>query len=265
MNYTEQAIWAAIKAGDEIIKIYNDPKQDFSVEKKADNSPLTIADKSSHNVIVEALKATPFLVLSEEGTQILYSERKNWETFWLIDPLDGTKEFIKKNGEFTVNIALVKNGNPIMGVIYVPVTKTLYWGEVGNGAWKLEDTLVGAEINADEFQKKGIKLPVVNKNRKFTVVGSRSHCNEETEACFNELKKEHGEIEILSKGSSLKICMVAEGSADIYPRFGPTMEWDTAAGHAIAVAAGKSITLADYKTPLKYNKENLLNPYFIVH
>ncbi|MCY1719084.1 3'(2'),5'-bisphosphate nucleotidase CysQ [Prolixibacteraceae bacterium Z1-6] len=256
------AITAAIKAGNQIVKIYNDPTADFSIEKKADNSPLTIADKASHNVIVGYLEKTGFPILSEEGRSISYTERKNWESFWLIDPLDGTKEFIKKNGEFTVNIALVKNGHPVMGIIYVPVSQTLYIGAENEGAWKLEHA--GETCRMTTVKSQGVKLPQPLNTTGFKVVGSRSHMSPETEAYINELRKEHPQIDIVSKGSSLKICMVAEGSAHQYPRFGPTMEWDTAAGHAIANAAGKKLWLTDLSGELRYNKENLLNPYFIV-
>lgn len=265
MNEIELALKAAIEAGERILDVYNDPESDFSVERKADNSPLTIADKMSHEVIAEYLHTSPYPVLSEEGKEISYNERKKWQKFWLVDPLDGTKEFIKRNGEFTINIALIENGDPVMGVIYVPVFKTLYFGKHSVGAWKMNCIIDRSEITIELLEKEGEKLPVVDPGRKFTVVGSRSHNNEETTAYIKQLEKEYGEIEILSKGSSLKICMVAEGSADVYPRFGPTMEWDTAAGHAIAFAAGKNVTLADHKTPLEYNKENLLNPFFIVH
>ena len=256
------AISTAIKAGQEIRNIYNDPGSDFSVERKADNSPLTIADKASHNLIVNALKETGLPILSEEGKSIPYDERKHWETFWLIDPLDGTKEFIKKNGEFTVNIALIKGGLPILGIIYVPVTKTFYIGIEKSGAWKME----GADINCTlkSIRSKGTKLPVAHNNGNYKIIGSRSHMSRETEDYIERLKVDHPEIEIVTKGSSLKICLVAEGVAKEYPRFGPTMEWDTAAGHAIANAAGKKIWHTDFKKELVYNKENLLNPWFIV-
>lgn len=261
-KYIEIAIEAAVTAGEEIMKIYNDPDFDFSVEKKADNSPLTIADKKSHFVIQDFLDNTEFPVLSEEGRSIEFLERKNWEQFWIVDPLDGTKEFIKRNGEFTVNIALAKNGIPILGVIYVPVTKTLYAGAEGFGAFKINVSENEKPFHA--LVKKGIKLPQPKTQKEYFVVGSRSHMSKETEEYLNQLKKTHPEIEIISKGSSLKICMVAEGIADEYPRFGPTMEWDTAAGHAIANAAGKKLWLTDFSGELKYNKENLLNPFFIV-
>lgn len=256
------AIQSAIKAGKQIIQIYNDPNSDFSVEKKADNSPLTKADKASHRIIEQSLKATNIPLLSEEGKSITYSDRKNWETFWLVDPLDGTKEFIKKNGEFTVNIAIIKNGKPVVGIIYIPVTQTLYVGEPDFGAWKLE--MADAGCNLEKIKSKGLRLPLTNTKKAYTIAGSRSHMSSETETYINELRKTHKEIDFISKGSSIKICMVAEGIADEYPRFGLTMEWDTAAGHAIANAAGKKLWLTDFSGELMYNKENLLNPYFIV-
>lgn len=256
------AIQAAIEAGQEILKIYNDPKSDFSVERKADNSPLTIADKASHRVIESYLCKTEIPILSEEGRDIPFSERKNWKTFWLVDPLDGTKEFVKRNGEFTVNIAYVAEGKPILGIIYVPVNQTLYVGSITEGAWKVE---VNNEIpNFEMIKKYGKKLPQLYPSDTFRVVGSRSHMSPETEAYILGLRNKHRLVEIVSKGSSLKICMVVEGSADEYPRFGPTMEWDTAAGHAIANAAGKQLLLTDRFGELTYNKENLLNPFFIV-
>ncbi len=262
MTIINTALKAAIQAGEEIIKIYNDPNSDFSVEKKADNSPLTIADKASHKVIEAALINTGIPILSEEGKTIDYAERKSWETFWLIDPLDGTKEFIKKNGEFTVNIALVTKGKPVMGIIYVPVSRTLYFGSEEEGAWKMEQADQACRL--ETLKNKGQKLPAPSATATFKIVGSRSHMSAETEAYIKQLKKAHSHIEIVSKGSSLKICMVAEGVANEYPRFGPTMEWDTAAGHAIANAAGKKLWLTDLSGELQYNKENLLNPYFIV-
>lgn len=256
------AIQAAIKAGLEILAIYNDPDADFSIEKKADNSPLTIADKISHRVIVEMLQPTGMPILSEEGRNIPYEERKHWQTFWLVDPIDGTKEFIKRNGEFTVNIALITDNQPRFGVIYVPVKQELYWGITEEGAWKMVTGKLPDSL--EQITAQAISLPANNGNRPYRVVGSRSFMNEETKQFIEQLKTKHPGLEIVSKGSSLKICMVAEGEADIYPRFGPSKEWDTAAGHAIALTSGKNITLTDQSTPLSYNKENLLNPFFIV-
>ena len=232
------------------------------MEKKADNSPLTIADKAANKIIEEHLLETSISILSEEGKHTDYETRKRWKQFWLVDPLDGTKEFIKKNGEFTVNIALIENQKPIAGVIYIPVTQMLYVGDVNVGAWKIQTW--EAEISFQNVKEQGIKIPNKTKNDTYTIVGSRSHLSAETEAYVNRLKQKHNNIKMITSGSSIKICMVAEGQADEYPRFGPTMEWDTAAGHAIANAAGKKLWHTDFSSELSYNKENLLNPFFIV-
>ncbi len=256
------AIQAAVEGGKAILGIYNDPDADFNIERKADNSPLTIADKASHNIIKEILKTTNIPVLSEEGKDIPYEIRKDWETFWLTDPLDGTKEFIKRNDEFTVNIALIKNNNPVLGIIYVPVSGILYAGEKEFGAWKLEN--VDEAVTAFNIEEEGVQLPLGKDHKGYKVAGSRSHLNDETQKYVEGLKDVHTKVEMVSKGSSLKICMVAEGTADEYPRFGPTMEWDTAAGHAIANAAGKKVWHTDLSGELTYNKKNLLNSYFIV-
>lgn len=253
------AIEASIDAGAEIIKIYN---TGFDVTYKADESPLTAADTASNEAIAKYLESTGIPILSEEGKSISYEERKGWEYMWIVDPLDGTKEFIKRNGDFTVNIALVTNGNPLLGVIYIPVEKTLYFGSEQTGSYKVNG--LARYSSMDELIRQGSKLPEVNEDKIFTAVGSKSHMTPETETFFDELKKEHGKIEILSRGSSLKICMVAEGAADIYPRFAPTMEWDVAAGHAIALFSGAEMVHHDTELPLTYNKADLLNPWFIV-
>jgi len=254
------------------MSVYN---SDILVELKEDKSPLTLADKKSNEVITNLLKDTPYPILSEEGKSIPYSERKDWERFWLIDPLDGTKEFIKRNGEFTVNIALIENGIPIIGVIYVPVTDYLYFASKERGAYLVSDHNLEFEFEmqvenskpAQELkilQHSGDKLPLKKKARPFTAVASRSHLSPDTENYLNTLKEKHGEVEMISSGSSLKLCLVAEGKADVYPRLAPTMEWDTAAGQAIAECAGKKVTDFNTGLPLTYNKENLLNPSFIV-
>jgi 3'(2'), 5'-bisphosphate nucleotidase len=274
----EIAVKAALDAGDAILDIY---AQDFEVEYKADESPLTSADKASHEIIVQALETTPYPVLSEESAEISYAERKDWKTYWLVDPIDGTKEFIKKNGEFTVNIALIENGIPVMGVVYVPVLGALYVGSE-EGAFKaikgehfqtVEELLANLS-NTENFQRLEVSGRPVGK---LKVVASKSHCNDETREFIADLEKVYGEAELVSRGSSLKLCMVAEGSADIYPRIAPTMEWDTGAAHAVVSAAGgrvfeyksefgaidyvsRSNTISD----VPYNKENLLNPYFVV-
>lgn len=260
------AIKAALAAGTEILNIYDNPASDFEIERKADNSPLTIADRKAHNVIVAFLKDTSYPVLSEEGKSMDFDERKNWQTLWIVDPLDGTKEFIKKNGEFTVNIALVKDGISTMGVIYVPVKQELYFAEESIGAYKLSTiTTVTAGESLDKLILAAQRLPLkIKDEEQFVVVASRSHLSDETQAYIEETKKEHAKVEIISSGSSLKICLVAEGRANVYPRFAPTMEWDTAAGHAIARAAGMEIYQAGTSSPLLYNKEDLLNPWFIV-
>jgi 3'(2'), 5'-bisphosphate nucleotidase len=244
------------KAGEAIMGIYDG---DHAVEYKEDKSPLTAADKASHKVIVAGLqKHFPEIpILSEEGAAIPYAERKDWERFWLVDPLDGTKEFIKRNGEFTVNIALIEGQQPVLGVVYVPVQDKLYYGVVGQGAWLLTDL---CKLTADNYsQAKEIQVRKPDPEKGLTVVMSRSHPSPELEAYLAEIKV----AEAMPVGSSLKLCVVAEGKADLYPRLGPTMEWDTGAGHALVLAAGGTV-----KTPegeaLLYNKENLLNPYFIV-
>lgn len=258
------AIRAALKAGEEILSIYNNPESDFSVERKADNSPLTIADKRAHEVIVSFLQKTEHPILSEEGKSIDYETRRNWKTLWIVDPLDGTKEFIKRNGEFTVNIALVCEGVPELGVVYIPVKKELYFGTKKGGAFKIVNISHQDGMNFDTIPASATVIPICNNNRAFTVVASRSHLSAETEQYIDGLRCSHPDIEFISIGSSIKICLVAEGCADIYPRFAPTMEWDTAAGHAIVRAAGKEIYMCDEKTPLTYNKSDLLNPWFIV-
>jgi len=238
----------ARNAGNAVMEIYDGH---IVVEMKSDRSPLTAADRASHDVIVGALnKHFPGIpVLSEEGKEIPYEERREWGRFWLVDPLDGTKEFIKRNGEFTVNIALIDGTIPVIGVIYVPAQDKLYWGGKGFGAWMREGEEKDARISA--------RTPEEGKG--LTVVMSRSHPSPE----LNDYLKNIDVAEALSVGSSLKLCAVAEGKADLYPRLGPTMEWDTAAGQAIVEGAdGKVLDLKG--SPLTYNKENLLNPYFVV-
>ncbi|WP_102408649.1 3'(2'),5'-bisphosphate nucleotidase CysQ [Parabacteroides bouchesdurhonensis] len=263
-NYLYIAIRAAVDAGKSIMDIYTDPEADFEIERKADNSPLTRADKAAHRLIANALSVTPYPLLSEEGSEIPYEERAKWETLWIVDPLDGTKEFIKKNGEFTVNIALVAKGVPVLGVIYVPVRRELYFAADTEGAYKLKDVDCSNQPSIDELKQKAVRLPIPLAHQSIVVVASRSHQTEETTAFIENLRKQGKPLTLISSGSSLKICLVAEGSADIYPRFAPTMEWDTAAGHAIARAAGCNIYHIDEKTPLSYNKKDLHNPWFIV-
>jgi len=239
----------AKQAGSAIMNIYS--SDDFAIEYKDDHSPLTAADKASHEVIMAGLKKhfPEIPVLSEEGADIPYAVRKEWQRFWLVDPLDGTKEFIKRNGEFTVNIALIENREPISGVVYVPAQDKMYWGIKGEGAW--------TQQASDEPQPIKVRQPDLDEG--LTVVMSRSHPSPELEEYLENIKV----AESLPIGSSLKLCVVAEGKADLYPRLGPTMEWDTAAGHAVVVAAEGTVETPEKET-LKYNKENLLNPYFVV-
>ena len=252
----------AIKAGTEIMDIYND---DYTVSYKDNQSPLTDADTAANQIIVDSLKAiSDYPLISEEEKEVPYKTRKEYDAYWLIDPLDGTKEFIKRNGEFTVNIALIKNGVPIMGVVYAPVIATLYYASDEDGAFKCEQ--VTTDISLGDILKNSIKLenPKSTAKTEISIVASKSHLSPETQDFIDSMKKKYKKVNTISKGSSLKLCMVAEGTADIYPRFAPTMEWDTAAGHAVCKIAGYQVNEYPAGTPLRYNKENLLNPWFIV-
>ena len=256
------AVKAAISAGIEILKVYE--KGSFEVEQKGDNSPLTRADIASNAIINDHLADTGIPIISEENKEIEYEERKHWETCWIVDPLDGTKEFIKRNGEFTVNIALVSKGSPEMGVIYVPVTRELYLADAITGEARKIILDQGHAFDGDIQRAEDKIAPAVSTNGSIRVVGSRSHMNEDTRVFIDDLKAQYKEVEIVSKGSSLKFCLVAEGRADIYPRFAPTMEWDTAAGHAICKAVGLEVISRETNKELKYNKLNLLNSHFVV-
>ena len=240
----------AKKAGNAILEIY---EKDFEIEYKEDTSPLTEADKASNDIINKGLNQLypEIPILSEEGGEIPYETRKNWSKFFLIDPLDGTKEFIKRNDQFTVNIALIQDNQPIVGVVYAPALDTIYWGEVDKGAWK-EDKEGVVEL--------GLKKVLGTTLR---VVASASHFTKETKT-YIEKWANGKKYEIINSGSSLKLCHVAEDKANIYPRLGPTMEWDTAAAHAIVKASGKNVVEYETEKELTYNKKNLLNPWFIV-
>ncbi|TVM03535.1 MAG: 3'(2'),5'-bisphosphate nucleotidase CysQ [Candidatus Brocadia sp. WS118] len=284
------ALHAAKRAGEAILEVYN---SDFAVEHKDDKSPLTLADKRSHEIILNELQQprtannkentlnNPLLpVLSEEGKAIPYDERKRWEYFWLVDPLDGTKEFIKRNGEFTVNIALIHKDQPVLGCISIPVQDTFYFAAVNLGAYVLVNSrIVTGDLTIKKLLDASQKLPlnagarksgshdnqnVTKKQPSLTVVGSRSHATQELSEFVDKIKETYGEVEFISAGSSLKFCLVAEGKADFYPRFGPTMEWDTAAGQAIVEQSGGRVVDIPAKGPLKYNKNNLVNPFFLV-
>jgi 3'(2'), 5'-bisphosphate nucleotidase len=273
--YILRSIQASIAAGNAIIEVYR--SEDFAVEYKSDKSPLTIADQKSHEIITDALQEYDLPILSEEGKDRPFAQRKDWERFWIVDPLDGTKEFIKRNGEFTVNIALIENSRPVLGTIFVPDRNTLYFAGQDFGAYKLQDGPFNEMLEAQADSKEEVhafvdqiigqstRLPVMDPQRaSLTIVGSRSHKTAELEAYVEEKRKAVGDVEFISAGSSLKICLVAEGKADLYPRLGPTMEWDTAAGQAIAESAGARVYQHDTSKPLIYNKEDLHNPWFIV-
>ncbi len=254
------AVQAAVAGGEAIMQVYDNG--DFQVTSKEDDSPLTLADRKAHDVITDILKESNLPLLSEEGKHIDYKIRKAHEYFWLVDPLDGTKEFIKRNGEFTVNIALIKKDEPVIGVIYVPVTKVLYFANIDIGAFKIETYEAYMLNDVNPLFSYAQTLPVSSFDNNVRVVGSRSHLSSETIQYIQKLKNEYGHLDFVSIGSSLKLCLIAEGSADLYPRFGPTMEWDIAAGHAIVKASGGILTQIDGSN-LNYNKENLLNPDFI--
>ena len=236
-------------AAREILEIY---ETDFSVEDKEDNSPLTAADMASHRAIIAGLsKLTPDIpVLSEESAIIPYATRQKWDRYWLIDPLDGTREFVKRNGEFTVNIALIENHQATVGLVYVPATHLCYFASKGQGAYKQKAGQAAARIKTKTTSADS-----------FTIAGSRSHGSEQQQ---NFIAALGNKVEVIAIGSSLKLCLVAEGKVDIYPRFGRTSEWDTAAAHAIVTEAGGIVTDTEFK-PLQYNrKESILNPHFLV-
>ncbi|MBA6153408.1 3'(2'),5'-bisphosphate nucleotidase CysQ family protein [Gelidibacter maritimus] len=279
----QTAITAALEAGKVILDIYN--SDDFEVELKEDHSPLTKADTAAHHVIMAHLSATDIPVLSEEGKAIPYTIRKDWKQLWIVDPIDGTKEFIKRNGEFTVNIALIENQKPILGVIFVPVSGDLYFSclalpaEVIHADGRRASSISSSTSISGAFKVKvkdlnhysiealiaaAAQLPLHKANNNFTILASRSHPSEATATYIQKMRQKYGEVKIVAKGSSLKFCLIAEGQADSYPKFGPTMEWDTAAGQAICKQAG--VEVIDWKTmqPLRYNKKNLLNPWFVV-
>lgn len=270
----EEIVSIAKEAGDAIMAIY---EKDFTVEYKDDKSPLTEADKVSHNIIVKHLSelGTPnselrtLPILSEEGKTIPFGERKHWEYYWCIDPIDGTKEFIKKNGEFTVNIALIHNDTPVLGVVYAPALGEMFYAKKGCGAFKLRVDSLWSIVDGME---NAIRLPdpELQTSGPLRVVASKSHMSPETEAFIASLTTNDQRPTTTSKGSSLKLVMVAEGEADVYPRLAPTMEWDTAAADAIVRESGKMTyqynptpSTQDPK-PVVYNKEDLLNPWFVV-
>lgn len=260
----ETAVIAALRGGGRIMSVYCDPDADFQIERKADNSPLTIADRKADEAIGALLKPTGVPILSEEVAAAPYEERAAWRRLWIVDPLDGTKEFIGRRDDFTVNIALVEDGVPVLGVVYLPVFKTLYFALRGVGSFRVSGIEPHESLTIGELSARGERLPLPGGSRPYTCVASVSHMNDLTRLFLDTLRERHPDLETVSRGSSIKICLVAEGSADIYPRLAPTMEWDTAAGHAVALMAGCNVFETDRKTPLRYNKPELTNPQFIV-
>lgn len=257
------AITAALKGGEEILRIY---KTDFAVETKSDNTPVTAADKASGRSIAQVLAAANFPVISEEEDVPDFIERAAYTNVWIVDPLDGTKEYVKRNGEFAVNIALVENGRPSIGVIYAPVLQVLYFARKSGGSYKLEGNHIVEALNKpseSNFLEHAQKLPIQKLPKDYTVIASRSHLSREVNERISELKRLYGTVNVISVGSSIKQCWVAEGKAHEYPRFGTTMEWDTAAGQCILEEAGSVLIDMVTEQPMRYNRENMHNNFFV--
>jgi 3'(2'), 5'-bisphosphate nucleotidase len=273
------ALIAAKKAGEAILEVYHGK---IDVSYKEDDSPLTLADERAHSAIVSHLSSDStrsIPILSEEGKHTPYEERQGWEYYWLVDPLDGTKEFVKRSDEFTVNIALIKKNKPVLGVVFLPAMGCLYFAAEGLGSYKLEDVGVIGQLVAGSGElseedkplgaliEAAISLPVQQSFSKspdqLNLVGSRSHGTEALSEFVEKVKQQYKKVDFVPAGSALKLCLVAEGSADIYPRFGPTMEWDTAAGHCVVEQSGGKVVDMENKATLDYNKKDLHNPYFV--
>ena len=278
-NCLASALVAAKKAGDEILEVYFG---DIDVTYKEDNTPLTLADQRAHRAILKILPAfsqDDIPILSEEGKDIPYEKRADWKYLWLVDPLDGTKEFVKRRDEFTVNIALIENNRPVVGVVLLPAVGSLYFAAEGLGSYKLDkietlgslldDPGSGSEKTSDlsTVMAGALRLPshhaAGRPSKQINLVGSRSHGIEALSDFVDKMKASYDEVGFVPAGSALKFCLVAEGKADLYPRFGPTMEWDTAAGHCVVEQSGGAVVRMSEKTPLTYNKQDLHNPYFI--
>ncbi len=259
MNYSklrQLALSAAINASDAIMEIYQTP---FAADTKTDGSPVTIADIRANAIIETMLKPSGLPVFSEESVHADYAVRKHWDAFWLIDPLDGTKEFINRNGEFTVNIALIRFGQPVLGVVAAPASGMAWSGLLGEGVY-IYHNLAGHHLDA---QISGTLSSSVPAHDGIRIVVSRSHPDKTTQSVIDKLHDIHPQITTISRGSSIKLCEIACGNADIYPRYAPTNEWDTAAGHALVIASGGQVINANSGKPLLYNKPDTLNPSFI--
>ena len=256
---------ASLRAGARILEIYEN-SGDLAVDMKSDNTPITVADRDAHNIIKSYLNQTRIPLLSEEGRDILFEERRGWDLFWMVDPLDGTKEFIKGNGEFTVNIALMYDNKPTIGIIYVPFIRKAYFAVKGHGAYVRTEVEpdAGAEITIEDVYVNTIKLPLREKsNDPIRIAMSRSHNTPETYDCIDELKRQYPGAEVIEQGSSYKFCMLAEGAVETYFRTSPTCEWDTAAGELILDESGGAVFLFDGTRGIEYNKPSLVNPHFV--
>ena len=273
------ALVAARRAGNEILEVYH---TNIDVTYKKDDSPLTLADERAHQAILRSLPSLPpkdIPILSEEGRDIPYEERAEWEYLWVVDPLDGTKEFVKRRDEFTVNIALIEKSRPVIGVVFLPAAGSLYFAAEGFGSYKVEKVETVGRILDEVGSSSGktlqlrvlldgaVRLPasktMERSSGQLNLVGSRSHGKEALADFVEKMKEQYGKVGFVPAGSALKFCLVAEGKADLYPRFGPTMEWDTAAGHCVVEQSGGAVLQMGAKTPLEYNKRDLHNPYFI--
>lgn len=271
MSLVDAAIQAAFAGGSAILEVYAGP---FDVELKTDHSPLTLADRNAHTVIERSLSHTGLPILSEEGATVPVSDRQRWHRYWLVDPLDGTKEFVKRNGEFTVNIALMErddhpsgplgSAGPLAGVIYAPVKDVLYFAWKGGGSYRMHGAATRSAIAAYERVAMSTRLPAAEPRAAYTVLASRSHRSPETEAFIQRKEQEHGTLAFTFMGSALKFGLMAEGVADVYPRYAPTMEWDTAAGQIICTEAGRQLIDVTTNAPMRYNKNELVNNWFIV-
>jgi 3'(2'), 5'-bisphosphate nucleotidase len=261
------AIKASIEAGEEILKVY---ETGFTVEIKQDQTPVTLADKIASESIIKSLQPSAIKVLSEEGVLYSYEERKEWKHIWIVDPLDGTKEFVKRNGEFTVNIALIEDHKPVIGVIYSPVTRILYFASINGGSFKVPGHDIMSLVNNHSIDPSAVlpfakKLPLHKQPKEYTLVASRSHLSKEVNERIEQAKLTHDEVNIINTGSSIKFCWIAEGLAHEYPRFGTTMEWDTAAGQCIIEQTGGRVIDLGTNESLVYNRENLKNSNFIAY
>ncbi len=267
----DHALDAAFAAGTAILVVY---EGGFTVDRKADRSPVTKADLDADVAIRKALQPAHLPVLSEEGEEVPLDTRQAWDRYWLVDPLDGTKEFVQRNAEFTVNIALMERDDlplstlgaatPVAGVLYAPVHDVLYFAWKGGGAYRVNGARTFAGRPAYELAALGERLPMIDQRDVYTIAASRSHPSPDTEAFIRHKREEHGKVAFIVMGSALKICLVAEGTADVYPRYAPTMEWDTAAGHAIALEAGRDVVDVTTGERMRYNKQDLVNQWFIV-